>query len=137
MGLPWPPTWQGGAPCAVCEDVSFSGSTPIFVYAFAQDIVACPGLPPNTPDPNGVVRMTQQPGSPCWWSVTINFEFHQYNYDYWLTGFSSNMAILGFPGMGIFYNTIFNICQDHFINEWDCDDPQLPGFSGGTVDCFW
>lgn len=137
MGLPWPPTWQGGAPCAVCEDVSFSGSTPIFVYAFTQDLIECPGLPPGVPDPNGVVLMTQQPGSPCWWSATIADGLYLYNYDYWLTGFSSNMVILDASGMPIFKDSLFNICQDHFTNQWDCADPELPAFHQGTVDCFW
>lgn len=137
MGLPWPPTWLGGVACAVCEDVIFDGATPTFVYAFAQDISICPGMPGNTADPNRVIRMTQIPGFPCQWIATYIEGIYQYTYYYGFFGGNSFMIIQDISGFGIFVNTIPANCRDHFVNEYTCAGDPGAGFEAGTVDCFW
>lgn len=137
MGMPFPPPWESGARCDPCEDVIFSGRTPKFVYAFAQNIVCCTSPDPPFLDPNGVVQMTQQPGFPCWWSGNKVSGIWNYSYDYWIDGVSSHMDIHDWHGMKIFADEILLACKDQFANAWTCGEPDWPGFSGGTVDCFW
>ncbi len=137
MGLPWPPPWESGARCDLCEDVVFEGDTPIFVYAFAQDLVLCPAPPPLLPDPNGVIRLTQVPGLPCNWIGNKIQGMHNYTYWYGFTGANSFFSISDFTGQQIFSHTLPPKCLDHFVNQLICGPPLFPGFHQGTVDCFW
>lgn len=137
MGEPFPPPWEPGGACTTCEDVIFDGVTPIFVYAFAQDIIKCPGAPPALPNPNHVIRMTQQALQPCVWEANFISGIFKYTYLYWFTVGFSYMTIQELAGWLVFYNRIMINCQDHFTNELVCGAPFFPAFSGGTVDCFW
>lgn len=137
MGLPFPPTWEEGRNCLTCSAPLFSDRTPVFIYAFAQDIAKCPGAPAEAPDPNHVVRMTQHPVQNCFWSGVWSDGPWQYNYAYYFTLGKSNMFIADISGMTIFKNVINFNCRDSFLNEWVCGAPDFPAFSGGRVNCFW
>lgn len=137
MGIPFPPPWDPGARCNACEDPIFSGVTPIFIYAFVQDLIKCPGTLPDAPDPNGVFRMTQDAIQHCLWWYSLRSGIWIYDFQYWFTFGNSHMTIQDAGGMLVFVDNIALNCQDHFNNQLVCGPPWFHGFSGGTVDCFW
>lgn len=137
MGMLWPPAWQSGAHCAVCEAITFEGSTPVFVYAQTVGLNRCPGLDPLFPDPNRVIRMIQSPVNPCQWFGHYIEGLYTLGWTYTLTGVSSFMFI-GEAGGALIFNDIINIiCRSIFVNDLVCGAPMFPAFSGGSVHCFW
>ena len=137
MGLPWPPLWEEGTACNRCKDILFDGSTPAFVYAFAYGIVKCPGTPATAPDPNRVIRMTQDIANPCLWSAEYRDGVWRYSYLYWFALNLSRMVIEDISGLRIFTDSIAQNCKDSFTNQWSCGAPDFPGFESGVCNCFW
>ncbi len=137
MGLPWPPIWEEGRVCGTCAVPLFSGRTPAFVYAQCVGITLCPLVHPDTPDPNRVVRLIQSIADECFWSGGYATPGWDYGYGLSFNIFGSHFRIIDVSGMRIFSADYVAHCRDHYDNQLVCGAPLWPGFSGGTVDCFW
>lgn len=137
MGLPWPPTYEEGDECGICVDDLFDGKTPLYTYAQVTGVDFC-NVQGGWPDLNRVIRLTQDPISPCFWHARVDGVFPlALGYSYILGAVNSQFGIGGIPAGNFFHDLIPAACRHFFNNANVCGPPLFPMGFGGTCHIVW
>ncbi len=111
--------------CANCDGNLWpAGLTPKFAFALVTGITACPpvGLAP----PNGYWKLTQMPGTPCSWRLTVG------NFTFLLSyGVGTSFGIFT-PGPPAWFRSNGGACLTSLDNLNNCIDVDTFG-TGGSV----
>lgn len=120
--------YEGGAACALCEDVIFDGKTPFYVEAWLMGLEQCPDRP--AVPANGVYLLSQT--APCRWELfTGDFLF------YWTLGEGLSRFIISSGPVFIFNGFRHEDCIDTVDNSIVACGPAATWGKGGWVMVFW